>query len=249
MYHDIPPSDRSRFEIQLRWLARSWRFITPDHFERMVCGGEPIEGRNLLLTFDDGFASNRVVAEEILNPMGIQAVFFVVPDFVALTDRAQARRFIATQIEPGTVADELPAHRYNMGWADLTALLEQGHRIGHHTRSHARLSRVAGESELEEEIIGSADAMARRLGVAIDHFAYTFGDVGSFSDRALAVARRRFRFIHSGLRGDNAGGVSPLALRRDAANPSDPNALVGAYVEGAADFQYARSRAQLGAWI
>lgn len=249
LYHDIAPGDQARFAAQLHWLARSWNFVSPEQFAAMVSGGEPIRGRNLLLTFDDGFASNRVVAEQVLNPMGIRALFFAVSDFVGLENRNEARHFIARHIQPGGHADNLPAHLYNMGWMDLEALLEQGHSIGAHTRTHARLSQIDSESDLEREIVASADALAQRLGVSIEHFAYTFGDLASFSDKALAVARRRFRFIYSGLRGDNAGGVPPFALRRDAATARDSMGLLGAYVEGAADSHYARSCAQLDGWI
>ena len=99
------------------------------------------------------------------------------------------------------------------------------------------------------EIIASIDTLAQRLGVSIEHFAYTFGDLASFSDKAFAVARRRFRFIYSGLRGDNAGGVVPYALRRDAVTAQDPTALLGAFVEGAADFRYARAHDELRSWV
>ncbi len=248
-YHDIAPHDQANFAAQLRWLARYWSFVSAEQFAAMISGGEPIRGHNLLLTFDDGFASNRVVAEEVLNPMGIRALFFAVSDFVALEDRDEARHFIARHIQPGSRADELPAHLYNMGWSDLEALLEQGHCVGGHTRTHARLSQINAEPDLDREIIASADTLAQRLGVPIEHFAYTFGDLASFSDKALSVARRRFRFIYSGLRGDNAGGVSPFALRRDAATAHDSMALLGAFVEGVADFHYAQPRAELGSWV
>ncbi len=245
VYHDIAPHDQVHFEAQLSWLARSWTFVTPESFAAMVSGEEAIRGSNLLLTFDDGFASNRVVAEEVLNPMGIRALFFAVSAFVALEDHDEARNFIARHIRPGSRADELPAHLYNMRWADLEVLLEQGHCVGGHTHTHARLSQFNAESDLEREIITSADMMAQRLGVPIEHFAYTFGDLTSISEKALAIARRRFRFIYSGLRGDNAKGVSTFALWRDAVTAQDSTALLGAFLEGAADFHYARSRAQL----
>jgi peptidoglycan/xylan/chitin deacetylase (PgdA/CDA1 family) len=203
----------------------------------------------LLLTFDDGFASHRRVAEQVLKPMGIRALFFAVSDFVAVVDRDDAREFIARNIYPGLRAADLPTHWFNMGWSDLEALLEQGHSIGGHTGTHARLSQIDMETELEREIVDSANTLARHLGTAIDHFAYTFGDARSFSPGALAVARRRFRFIYSGLRGDNARVESPWTLRRDAASPQDPLALLGAYLEGVADFHYARSRAQLASWV
>jgi peptidoglycan/xylan/chitin deacetylase (PgdA/CDA1 family) len=181
--------------------------------------------------------------------MGIRALFFPVSDFVPIVDRDEARHFIARNIQPGCSIEKLPRHLFNMSWSDLEALLEQGHGIGAHTRTHARLSEFRTEQELEGEIIASADSLARRLGVRIEHFAYTFGDLASFSPAAMAVSRRRFRFVHSGLRGDNASGVSPFALRRDAVTASDATALLGAFVEGMADFRYASSRARLAGWV
>jgi peptidoglycan/xylan/chitin deacetylase (PgdA/CDA1 family) len=247
-YHDIAPEEERRFGAQLRWLARSWRFVSAEQFAAFALGDEPVRGRNLLLTFDDGFASHRRVAEQVLKPMGIRALFFVVSDFVSVGNRDEAREFIARNIYPGLSADELPAHWYNMVWSDLEALLEQGHSIGCHTQTHARLSQIDAVADLEREIVDSANTLAHQLGTAIDHFAYTFGNIGSFSPKALAVARERFRFIYSGLRGDNARVESPLTLRRDAVSAQDPLALLGAYVEGVADFHYARSRAQLASW-
>jgi peptidoglycan/xylan/chitin deacetylase (PgdA/CDA1 family) len=248
-YHDVAPQEQDQFAEQLRWLAKSWKFVSAEQFAALILRTEPVEGRHLLLAFDDGYASNRRVAEEVLKPLGIRALFFAVSDFVSIGDRDEARQFIAHHIQPGISAARLPAHLYNMGWSDLEALLEQGHTVGCHTQTHPRLSEISAEGDLEREIVGSADTLARRLGVSIEHFAYTFGDIASFSQRAFDIARRRFRYIYSGLRGDNAGGVSPLTLRRDAATPNDRRTLLGAYLEGAADFRYARARAVLSSWM
>jgi peptidoglycan/xylan/chitin deacetylase (PgdA/CDA1 family) len=256
LYHDIDPRNQASFAAQMRWLKRSWTFVSIEQFEAMIAGGEPVIGRNLLLTFDDGFTSNRMVAEEVLNPMGIRALFFVVSELVGIEERLVARNLIAERIYPGTRAEELPSHWGNMGWSDLEALLEQGHCIGCHTATHARLSTVDTRAGLEREIVSSADLLEKRLGVPIEHFSYTFGDLSSFSEEALMIARCRFRFVYSGLRGDNANGVSPFALRRDSAALQDSrsnytvfsNRLLGAFLEGAADRHYARYRAKLDAW-
>ncbi|QQR81389.1 MAG: polysaccharide deacetylase family protein [Deltaproteobacteria bacterium] len=256
LYHDISPDDQDCFAAQLRWLSRSWSFVTPKQFEAMISGEEKIRGSNLLVTFDDGFASNRVVAEQVLNPMKIKALFFVVSDFIELQNRKESRDFISKNIYYGPPPELLPENWQNMTWADLEALLEQGHCIGSHTRSHARLGLIDSQSDLEREVISGADILERRLGTSIDHFAYTFGDLRSFSDKALITARRRFRYIYSGLRGDNSSGVSPFALRRDCSALQDSqlnykvfsNRLLGAFLEGAADFKYARDCASLDAW-
>lgn len=76
LFHDIAPEEEARLASQLRWLARSWSFVAPTRFEAMLAGEEPVIGKQLLVTFDDGFASNRALAERVLNPMRIRALFF-----------------------------------------------------------------------------------------------------------------------------------------------------------------------------
>jgi peptidoglycan/xylan/chitin deacetylase (PgdA/CDA1 family) len=248
IYHDVAPGAMERFAEQMRWLSQSWRFITAERFAAMMQGDQPIEGRNLLLTFDDGYASNRVVAETVLRPMRIPAVFFIISEFADIAGRADAREFVRRRIVPG-MAGSPADHVSNMRWGDLEALLEQGHTIGAHTCTHARLATIDSNAELEREIVHSADTLSDRLGTTIDHFAWPFGDAASIDVRALDIARRRFRFVHSGLRGNNAGGVSPFAVRREAAAPDESRATLGAWVEGIADFRYAASRRQVDAWV
>jgi peptidoglycan/xylan/chitin deacetylase (PgdA/CDA1 family) len=247
LYHDIAPTDEARFEVQLRWLSRSWRFITPSDFAAMIFGDEPLVEDCLLLTFDDGFASNRRTAETVLNPMGIKALFFIVSEFAALSDTADWRGFVAQNIYPGLQPENVPAYWRNMSWDDLAYLLETGHSIGAHTAYHARLSQVT-PVDLAEEIILSADVLEQKLGIKVDHFAYTFGDLASFSPDSLAVARSRFQFIYTGLRGLNACGVPPWAIRRDAVYANDSLSLLGALLEGGADGFYTTNLAVYESW-
>jgi len=247
LYHDIAPSDEESFAAQLRWLSRSWRFITPGEFTSMIEGDEPVTEDCLLLSFDDGFASNRRVAEHILKPMGIKAVFFVVSEFIALSDSADWRSFVAQNILPEIQSEDVASHLRNMSWDDLTYLLDAGHVIGAHTANHTRLSEIE-TADLTEEIISSADVLAQKLGTQIEHFAYTFGDLASFSPEALAIARSRFRFVYTGLRGTNANGVPSWSIRRDAMTASDSHSLVGALLEGGADRIYKANLATYKSW-
>ena len=98
------------------------------------------------------------------------------------------------------------------------------------------------------EIIECADVLKSKLGVEIEHFAYPFGNLASFSPSALAVAMQRFKFIYTGLRGDNAVGVQAWALRRDAIDPPNSLRLIGALLEGGADIGYARDFSKYLSW-
>jgi peptidoglycan/xylan/chitin deacetylase (PgdA/CDA1 family) len=248
MYHDIAPEHENRFEEQLRWLQGSWDFLSPMKFASIIDGREPLFRDSLMLSFDDGFASNRTVAERILAPMGIQALFFVVSDFVDLDDCEHARRFVVDRFFPGTPTENVPARLRNMKWADLGALLEQGHHIGAHTATHARLTENTPVEVIEREVVDSANTLEDRLGYKIEHFAWPFGDLGSFSRQAFSIAARRFKYIHSGLRGDNSSNISPLAIRRDAISVRDSNSMVGALMEGGADFRYRKQGQVLAGW-
>lgn len=248
LYHDIAPNDVRNFAKQMRWLSKRWTFLSPEQFGAILTGDASLNSDSLLLTFDDGFKSNLIVAESVLNQMNIQAIFFVVPRFVSLSSRLNARQFIAQNIYPNLSESNLPEYWTNMTWDDLRTLLNQGHTIGSHTLSHARLSQIDSNA-LEYEINESAVLLEDQLNMSIEHFAYPFGDIASLSEEALVIATRRFKFVYSGLRGNNIPkNGHKFVIHRDSLSPSDPCCLAGSFLEGSADFQYKKSRFILDSW-
>lgn len=256
IYHDIPKSEEDAFKAQLNWLKKKWNIISPSQFGLMISGEKPIIGDNLLITFDDGLISNRIVAEKILNPLDIKVIFFVVSDFISIENSNSARKFIANHFFDESKISTIPDSWQNMNWEDLKILLHQGHSIGSHTKKHARLSNCNSILELEKEIISSADIIKKKLGIKVEHFAFTFGDIGSFSLDALKVARSRFDYIFTGIRGNNDDKVSPLAIRRDSAAYQlfnneyvlFNNRLLDAFLSGFADFKYSSARKIIDRW-
>jgi len=254
--HDIPPNQELVFKKQLQELQKKWNIISPERFEKMISGIEPIQDNNLLITFDDGLISNRIVAEKVLNPLGIKAIFFVVTDFIDIKNVDSAQQFIADNIIPKARKEEIPTHWYNMQWEDLSALIEQGHTIGSHTKKHTRLSSCNNKDELIEELVISAKYIESKLGKKVEHFAYTFGNIESFSNAAMEVAKSQFSFIYSGVRGNNINNVSPLAIRRDVAAYQLLNneyrlcddKLLQTFLDGIADLHYLNARRKLDSW-
>lgn len=216
IYHDIHPDELHVFEQRITLAAKNYRFIDMNIFQDMMEGRIQISGRNLMLTFDDGFKSNRIVAENILSPMGIKAVFFVLPDFISCEDPQKQKQFIANNIYDGIIQPEnVPDYFAPMSWNDLNYLIENGHTVGSHTSTHARLSGIKSSEVLQREIIESGDILQKKLGIPIAHFAYPFGDIQSVDVASLKLAASRYRFVFSGIRGPNNHHVSPIAIRRD----------------------------------
>ena len=160
IYHDIPIQQESEFKRQLQLLMKTWQFVDANQFALMLEGKIPIERDSVLLTFDDGFLSNRRIAESILKPLNIYAIFFIISGFASLTPgedwcsfaaketggdeflqdiykRQLQAKWIDKQVHSNAKA--IPQHCPNMNWKDLKWLLEAGHTIGAHTATHARL--------------------------------------------------------------------------------------------------------------
>lgn len=248
LYHDIPQEHHSRFRTQLEKISKDWKFVSPEIFEEMIRGKKEIVGRNLLLTFDDGYLSNKIVAEEILEPLGIKALFFIISDFVDI-QKAQIKKFISDNIYPSLSIKQVPDFWVPMRRKDLEVLLRKGHSVGGHTKTHAKLSQIDSIDRLQDEILISKKKLEDKLGKNIKHFAYTFGDLGSFSKDALKVAREHYEFIHTGLRGNNK--ISPnsnWAIRRESISPTDSDHLVGAILEGGADILYKNKLKTYESW-
>ena len=248
MYHDINPSDMKSLATHLLWLKESWDFLSPFQFEQVMQGHQRLLRNSLLLTFDDGFLSNLTVAVTILNPLRIKAIFFVIPDFIDKIEQDQSRKFIVERLRVDLESRAPLDHFKNMSWSDLSQLLENGHVIGAHSMSHESLGDGTPHNILGREIIEAADRLESKLGTQIRHFAFPFGNFNSLSKQAFEVAMSRYRFIYSGIRGDNIPGSALRMIRRDALKPTDKRSLVGALLLGGADFRYRRYTQVLDDW-
>ena len=251
LFHDIPKDSYSFFKQKLEYLSKNWNFITAKDLERYLKGETLLHGDNLLLTFDDGFQSNRLVAEEILNPMGIKALFFVVTEFIKLTNQVDQIQFIKTNLYPEWSDRAYPENLSEMkslSYEDLAYLNNSGHTIGCHTATHPDLSKISNEKHLIQEITESANSLENKLEIKIEHFSYGFGNVSYFNKNALEIARSRFPYIYTGMRGDNAKSMNPWAIRRDTIAIEDSLHLMGSLLEGLADFRYKKDFATYESW-
>lgn len=238
IYHDLNTLDILAFEKQIKWLSSHYSFISPAEFKEIIDKKLTLSGNKILITFDDGFYSGYTAAVNVLKKYGVKGIFFIISDFVQIEDRNIAHQFISKNIIPGKPITQILKDSFNLSSNNLKQLISDGHTIGGHTRTHARLSTIKEMRMLEEEIISSADSLEKILGIEISDFAYTFGDIDSFSSDALYITKKRFKYIYTGLRGNNADHHEPLCVCREAVSPHDSNWLLGTFLEGGADFLY-----------
>lgn len=152
------------FRKFIRYIQRTNHFLSPSDLSN---GGKE---NGVLLTFDDCYADNFSNALPILDEFGVKALFFFTPGYLG-TVRWGSRGL-------GKWADTR-SDEYNipfgfMGLQELNTLIELGHDVGFHSRTHCNLDQCS-ELELEDEILIAKHEWEDRLGHSFTSFAYPRG--------------------------------------------------------------------------
>lgn len=243
-FHNIPASEMERFKKLVGKLQEKYIFIDPNTFISFLKGDLELTNNHLLVTFDDGYYSNYSAAKEVLDPLGIKAIFFVSTGFIYSKSQAAQEQFYIRNICEGKNQSNLNDMK-PMSWENLSELVDSGHIIGAHSKNHLRLSDIDSAHLLKEEIISSGDRIEEILGIKVEHFAFPFGDIGSISENAIKMAGTRYKYVYSSIRGRNSYGTSPLAIRREIVNISDDIAYDTIVAGGGLSFYYFRARRRL----
>lgn len=248
LFHDITESQERAFSSLIDHISHTSGFLTPaEAAERLATRTAVVDERvPCLLSFDDGFSSNRRVAETVLRRHGISGLFFVCPGLVDLpSDEWPAA--IARGIFDGRVgASDRRAQRPLMTWEDIRVLAAAGHEIGAHSMTHRRLAGL-DRAAVEAEVAGSCERLRQVLGHAPRWFAWPFGDIASVDAPALGTIAQNAHFCRSGVRGINQPGQSRLTIFAEHVDLDTSELWQRLVVAGGLDGRYRAARATLAA--
>jgi peptidoglycan/xylan/chitin deacetylase (PgdA/CDA1 family) len=159
--------------------------ITQEQLFKALFYGETLPEQPVMLTFDDGYDDNYLVARPILQKYGFTATFYIISDKVGTPEY--------------------------MGWPQVVELDRQGMDIGSHTLDHMDLTELS-EAGLKHELKDSADALAAQLGHPVYWLCYP---AGKYDDNVLRVARESGYLLASTTEpGENQSSDAPLELLR-----------------------------------
>ncbi len=174
----------AEFRAQMEWLAR--------HGYRGVSVREYLDepaprraDRRVVLTFDDGHASNSRLALGVLREHAFTASFFVVAGWIGRADY--------------------------MGASELRGLARAGMEIGSHGLTHAPLAHLDLAS-LRREVLESKGLIEQTLGSPVEAFAYPGGFQNSHVVAAVRAAG--YTRALSCLVGRNDPSTNRFLLRR-----------------------------------
>jgi peptidoglycan/xylan/chitin deacetylase (PgdA/CDA1 family) len=204
-YHYVFDDERESFAEHLRFFARELRPVSlSEAVERLRLG--KAEGDELVVTFDDGFRNQLDNAAPLLAEHGFTGCFFLVNELLSASEE-RARSFCRERLH-------LPVPVEPLDWDGAARLLELGHEIGSHTRSHLDLTSLARD-ELLGELVGSREELSRQLG-AVRHVSAPYGGRARFSEAVADAARAAgYDSCATAIRGVNTSALDLYSLRRD----------------------------------
>jgi peptidoglycan/xylan/chitin deacetylase (PgdA/CDA1 family) len=220
-YHRIggPPElgvtrvSRAVFERQMTVLARDgWRALSLSEFAQRVQRAVVASDNEVLLTFDDGYATLADNAYPILEHLGFTATTFLITDFVGRMNTWDAR-YTWDRLE-------------HLSWSAIERWQERGFAFASHGASHPRLTWLddaAAAGDLSRSRRTLIDRLGSGAGQAV---AYPFGAADARVTRLAAAAGYSLGF--GGVKGDGSAmhmarvpvylwdvGSVPLGLRQD----------------------------------
>lgn len=139
-----------KFEEQMKWLHdNGYQTITVTALADLMRSGGEIPQRPVVITFDDGNLDVFDYAFPIMKKYGLVGTFYIVENYI------DSDEMISTD--------------------QVKQLIQNGWEIGLHSRTHAHLT--AEGVDLADEIRLAKLDMEEKLGVAINSFAYPFGEI------------------------------------------------------------------------
>ncbi len=186
LYHQVverlPDDDPHRncvradvFDAQLSWLSsRGFRSTTLQRLGTALKDGSPLPPRSVVITFDDGYASNLEVAWPILQRHGFTATIFVVTGCIG-----GFNEFDAGEASP-------PARMLSAG--QVRALHAAGVEIGSHTVTHPTSLCAVSEERLQDELVRSRGDLEALLDAPVTCFSYPHSQADGRVERAVGAA-------------------------------------------------------------
>ncbi|MBM7567158.1 polysaccharide deacetylase family protein [Paenibacillus sacheonensis] len=138
-----------KFRQEMAWLHdQGYRSLSMEEFGAMLSGQASSDGKEVLITFDDGYKNNYTAALPILEQYGFQATEFLVTSWVGGKDY--------------------------LTWDQVKTMQAAGWDIMAHTQTHPYLPLHTAKTQ-RDELEGSKVAIERNLGTKATAVAYPYG--------------------------------------------------------------------------
>lgn len=214
------------FESHAKYLYdEGYRTLSLDEFAAFKKGELELPKKSVLITFDDGWIDNYLVAYPILKKYGLKAAIFVVTDWVerAGEDKREGDDiYIPNHKEGKRMAYEEPSSAV-VNWDDLQKMGDV-FSVGSHSNAHDNDS--LGLDEWRDDLALSKTLLKNRLGFECKHLCWPRGN---YTDELIDLAKSLgFEALYTTKRGVNLADGEMSEIKRISVKDKDAKWLKGA---------------------
>jgi peptidoglycan/xylan/chitin deacetylase (PgdA/CDA1 family) len=214
------------FESHIKYLTdEGYKTLTLEEFAQFKKGELELPKKSVLITFDDGWIDNRLVAYQILKKYGAKAAIFVVTDWVERASegkRASDDIYIPNHREGKKLAYEEPSAAV-VNWDDLVSMSDV-FSVGSHSNAHD--NEELGMDEWRDDLAFSKALIKNRLGFESKHLCWPRGN---YTEGLVDLAQSLgFETLYTTKRGVNLADGDTSEIKRISVKDKDAKWLKSA---------------------
>lgn len=175
------------FRNLLENLSRNVTFIRIEDAVERIMRREHPDKPLVAFTFDDGFMECYDIFAPLLEEFGVNALFFVNPNYVEGDD---------AYIEHFNNHTVLTEGKQPMRWSHLRELANRGHIIGAHTLDHYMIN-TDDEDMLRHQIVACKTVIEQQLQQPCNYFAFPYGKLTHANQRSIDIACKAYKYVFS----------------------------------------------------
>jgi peptidoglycan/xylan/chitin deacetylase (PgdA/CDA1 family) len=187
----LPPAyavTPEQFRDQMALLAREgFTSLTLKEFYEAARCDRDLPRRSVLITFDDGFADNYLIAWPIAREFGIKLNLFLCTSLIA---GETAEAFNHDSGADRVSREQFPHLWQPLTWAQVREMSSADVGVGFHSHTHRNLGKLSSEEITADATKGLA-LFAAELGVPPECFAFPYGHYGSYSEEAISALKEQ----------------------------------------------------------
>jgi peptidoglycan/xylan/chitin deacetylase (PgdA/CDA1 family) len=175
------------FRQLLENLSQKVEFIKVEDAVQMILRKEQPQKPLVAFTFDDGFMDCYNIFAPVLEEFGVNAMFFINPNYVDGDVNYIDNFDNHIVMTPG---------KRPMRWEQLKALSARGHVIAAHTMDHYMIN-SNDENTLRYQIESCKEIIESNIGKPCDYFAFPYGKLSQVNQKSINIACEKYKYVFS----------------------------------------------------
>ncbi len=207
------------FESHISYLAKNgYKTLTLDEFLAFKKGEFSLPKKSVLLTFDDGWIDNYLVAFPIIKKYGVKAAIFAVTDWVERASEGKRDSndiYIPNHNESKRLVCEEPALAV-VNWDDLREM-SSFFSVASHSNAHD--NEELGMDEWRDDLAFSKSLLKNGLGIETKHLCWPRG---KYTNELIDLAQNLgFEALYTTKRGVNLADKDASEIKRISVKDKD----------------------------